>query len=110
MTNISLIDELKRRPSMFLRKIDYNSCVAFLKGADVALNGALLIGFGDGLRTRTNKGSNLSWQQKVLFVAFPEEKTPWGVVDNGDTQANQLAIQVLFECLDAYNTMSAVDT
>jgi hypothetical protein len=87
---------------MFLRNADYNSIVSFLIGMDVALEGEFLTGFAGWLKGVTTLGTNLSWPQRVLFVAFPDEKSPWSMVDKGDSEANEKAVRILFDCLDRY--------
>ena len=58
----------------------------------------------------TTLGSSLSWPQRVLFVVFPDEKSPWSKVDNGDREANEKAVRVLFDCLDRYLLNNAEET
>ena len=105
-----IVNELKRRSSMFLRNADYNSIVSFLIGMDVALNGTFLNGFAGWLNGETTLVSSLSWPQRVLLVAFPDEKSPWSKVDKGDREANEKAVGVLFDCLDRYLLNIAEET
>jgi hypothetical protein len=46
---------------------------------------------------REDDGHNMAWPVLVLYIAFPESKTPWQNL--GNPESEQHAIATLFQCL-----------
>jgi len=85
---------------MFVANVDYDSVVAFLIGYDAALSNCHLLGFHEWLVLEVSYGSNLSWSEVVLKIAFPESDIPRQQLC--DSRTHQHAIKSLSECLGRF--------
>ena len=92
-----LLSDLQARPGMFLRQVTYDSVASCIQGFDMGTGFKFLDGFKEWLCSRTLQGHNMVWPILVLFVAFPESKSPWRNLENTDSE--QHAIATLFHCL-----------
>ena len=92
-----VLSDLESRPGMFLRKVTYDSVASCIQGFDLGTGFEFLKGFKEWLCLRATFGHNMSWPVLVLYIAFPESKTPWRMLENPDSE--QQAIATLFQCL-----------
>jgi len=92
-----VLSDLQSRPAMFLRKVTYDSVNSCIQGFDIGTGFEFLEGFSDWLCLRATHGHNMSWSVLVLYIAFPESKTPWK--NRGNPESEQHAIATLFQCL-----------
>jgi hypothetical protein len=92
-----VLSDLQSRPSMFLRKVTYDSVASCIQGFDLGTGFEFLKGFKEWLRARATHGHNMGWPVLVLYLAFPESKTPWRNLE--DPESERHAIATLFQCL-----------
>ena len=92
-----ILAEVESRPGMFLRCVTYDSVAALIQGYDLATRSLFLDGFKTWLCSRTPHGHNMVWSVLLLFIAFPESKTPWQEL--GLPSSEEHAIRTLFSCL-----------
>jgi hypothetical protein len=92
-----VLSDLQSRPGMFLRKVTYDSVASCIQGYDLGTGFEFLKGFSKWLRLRATHGHNMAWPVLVLYIAFPESKTPWQNL--GNPESEQHAIAALFQCL-----------
>lgn len=97
-----LLSDLQARAGMFLRKVTYDSVASCIQGFDMGTGFEFLDGFKDWLCSRTLQGHSMGWPILVLFVAFPESKSPWRNLENLDLE--QHAIATLFNCLRDFHS------
>ena len=92
-----VLSDLQSRPGMFLRKVTYDSVASCIQGFDLGTGFEFLKGFSEWLRLRATPEHNMGWPVLVLYIAFPESKTPWRNLE--DPESEQHAIATLFQCL-----------
>ena len=92
-----VLADLQSRPGMFLRKVTYDSVASCIQGFDLGTGFEFLKGFKEWLCSRATQGHNMGWPVLVLYIAFPESKTPWRNLE--DPESEQQAIATLFQCL-----------
>ena len=92
-----VLSDLQSRPGMFLRKVTYDSVASCIHGFDLGTGFEFLNGFKEWLRSRATHGHNMGWPVLVLYLAFPESKTPWRNLEA--PESDQHAIATLFQCL-----------
>jgi len=102
------IEHLRKRPSMHLRVVTYDTVAACLHGFDLADNGAFLGDFQAWLCTQTARGHNMGWSTLVLYLAFPESQKPWNELSLNDS--NNHAIDVLFQSLEDFVNQTTGET
>ena len=95
-----VLADLQSRPGMFLRKVTYDSVASCIQGFDLGTGFEFLKGFKEWLCSRATQGHNMSWPVLVLYIAFPESKTPWRNLE--DPESEQKAIATLFQCLQDF--------
>lgn len=61
---------------MFFQPVEYDVATGFIYGFDTASNGGALVGFREWLLPRVGVGNNLAWSELVLYLAFPNAKSP----------------------------------
>ena len=94
------IAHLRKRPSMHLRVVNYDTVAAFIDGFNASNDRSLLGGLQEWLSTKTDSGSNMGWSTRMLFLAFPASEKPWTELNS--ESANAHAIKVLFETLEEF--------
>jgi hypothetical protein len=92
-----VLSDLQSRPGMFLRKVTYDSVASCIQGFDLGTGFEFLKGFKEWLCSHATRGHNMGWSVLVLYIAFPESKTPWRNLE--DPESEQQAIATLFQCL-----------
>jgi hypothetical protein len=95
-----LLEEVRKRPAMFLSKVDFDVLAGFLEGYHLAGNGGLLVGFREWLIVKLGYGNNLTWPGLVLRLLFPGAESPGKCHLESNDQ--QRAVEFLFELLEEY--------
>lgn len=78
---IDIIDEIRRRPGVYLRNYSVKNLAAFLEGYSCAAekcgaipNGQFLLDFGDWVRRRFRVELSQSWENILLFHSVDERE------------------------------------
>jgi len=86
------LDHVRKRPSMWLRVVNFDTMSAFLQGANMASNGGLLSGFREWLVMRLDRRTNIPWFDLVLVFAFPDAKSPKEALSQSPDQRREIDI------------------
>lgn len=68
----SHIEDVRRRPDMFIAPATLDCVIAFLTGYDMALSGGFLVGFREWLITLLGYGNNLAWSGLIYEILRTE--------------------------------------
>ena len=94
------LDEVRRRPSMYLPNASFDVSVAYLMGIDAGRHGEFLKGFHEWLVPIVKYGNNLAWSELVLRITFPEAEDPRSQLLQCSDQRHVL--DSLFLCLENF--------
>ncbi|WNG26365.1 hypothetical protein F0U62_21800 [Cystobacter fuscus] len=91
-----MLENVRRRPGMYLRRVDFDVAVAFVHGFHVATNGGLLVGFREWLIVRLNDGNNLDWSELLSRIDQSER------VGDPSAATEEARVAFLFSTLDEF--------
>jgi hypothetical protein len=95
-----VLEHMKKRPGMYVAKVDFDSVAAFIAGFNLATNGGLLVGFREWLIVKLGYGNNLVWDALVLKLTFPEAESASNQLLQAEQQKR--AVESLFQLLEAF--------
>lgn len=91
-----VLENVGKRPGMYLRRVQFDAAIAFVQGFDAATNGGLLVGFKEWLVLRTKDGHNLSWPELVSMLDKPAR------VGTPSEAAEEARVTFLFSTLNEF--------
>jgi hypothetical protein len=97
-----LFDRIHSHLGMYFIEESYSIVAAFIMGYDLAYQGGLLNGFREWLILKVNGCNNLSWEELVLQIAFPDSKSPRELLKARPNLERQ-AIDMLFALLAEFD-------
>lgn len=99
----TLFDTVRDHPGALGFGGSFGEALAFLAGYGIATPEGPLTGFREWLAADLGFGSNLAWKALVLWRAFPDEPDRSAVLPPfEDPAADAVAVEVLFEALNAF--------
>jgi hypothetical protein len=94
------LQQMTKRPGMYLCPIEFDVAAAFIQGFDLASGGGVLVGFREWLVVKLGYGNNLAWSELVLRLAFPNAESPRQCLLQGGEQKR--AVELLFRLLEEF--------
>ena len=73
MNFTALVDELAKRPAMYVGSSSLYAVCAFVNGFDLARDGAPLEGFREWMVLRLNRESSLVWPAMTRLITMPDD-------------------------------------
>ncbi len=94
------LQEVIKRPGIYLYPVEFDVAAAFIQGFDVASSGGTLVGFREWLVVRLGYGNNLAWSESALRLAFPDAEFPRQCLLQSGEQKR--AVELLFGLLEEF--------
>jgi len=95
-----VLEQVRKRPSMYFHPVEFDVASAFLEGFNLASYVGALVGFREWLVMRLGYANNLAWPALVLRLVFPDVESPRQfLVQNGKQKR---AVESLFGLLEEF--------
>ena len=92
-----VLQELRKRPGMYVSPANGTTAVAFVDGYNAAVGGGLLVGFREWLVIRLGWGGNLHWGELVGELMKDEDKQ-----DRASDEDEVVSLNFVLDTLDQF--------